>query len=84
MDNKINSKKNINKIAIALIVAFIIIMFGTVIFINAKNISKKTLTSIVNTDIYVALYNDGTLIFNNKNEFDKDKIVKEYGQITYS
>ena len=28
------------------------------------------------TDIYVALYNDGTLVFSNKNNFDESKIVK--------
>ena len=28
------------------------------------------------TDIYVALYNDGTLVFNSKDEFDTSKIVE--------
>ena len=28
------------------------------------------------TDIYVALYNDGTLVFSNKNDFDESKIVE--------
>ena len=47
---------------------------------------KKTITignRVINygigkslTDIYVALYNDGTLVFNNKNEFDESKIVE--------
>lgn len=33
-------------------------------------------TEVTLTDIYVALYNDGTLIFNNKDEFDTDKIIE--------
>ncbi len=30
------------------------------------------------TDIYVALYNDGTLVFNSKDEFDTSKIVESF------
>lgn len=33
------------------------------------------------TDVYVALYTDGTLVFNNKDEFDEGLISKEYGNI---
>ena len=32
-------------------------------------------TEVTLTDIYVALYNDGTLVFNNKNEFDINKLA---------
>ena len=35
------------------------------------------------TDIYVALYTDGTLVFNNVNEFDEALLSKEYGNIAY-
>ena len=33
------------------------------------------------TDVYVALYTDGTLVFNNKDEFDEDLVSKKYGKI---
>ena len=38
-------------------------------------------TPVELTDIYVALYTDGTLVFNNKNEFDTNLVSKEYGNI---
>ena len=33
------------------------------------------------TDIYVALYTDGTLVFNSKDEFDESLLSKNYGKI---
>ena len=33
------------------------------------------------TDVYVALYTDGTLVFNSKDEFDEALVSKEYGKI---
>ena len=44
------------------------------ITIGDKIISYKTKSQL--TDIYVALYNDGTLVFNNKNEFDTSKLAE--------
>mgnify|MGYP005802983623 CR=1 FL=1 len=34
-------------------------------------------TEVTLTDIYVALYNDGTLVFNNKDKFDESKVVED-------
>ena len=44
------------------------------ITIGNRVISYKTKSQL--TDIYVALYNDGTLVFNNKNEFDTNKLAE--------
>ena len=33
------------------------------------------------TDVYVALYTDGTLVFNSKDEFDEELVSKKYGKI---
>ena len=33
------------------------------------------------TDVYVALYTNGTLVFNNVDEFDEDLVSKKYGKI---
>lgn len=44
------------------------------ITIGNRVISYKTKSQP--TNIYVALYNDGTLVFNNKNEFDTSKLVE--------
>ena len=45
-----------------------------IIKIGDRVISYKTKLQL--TDIYVALYNDGTLVFNNKNEFDTSKLAE--------
>ena len=57
-----------------------------ILFEEEINRETKTITigdKVINygtgdslTDIYVALYNDGTLVFNNKNEFDESKIIE--------
>ena len=44
------------------------------IIIGDRVISYETNLEL--TDIYVALYNDGTLVFNSKNEFDTSKLVE--------
>ena len=44
------------------------------ITIGNRVISYKTKSQL--TDIYVALYNDGTLVFNSKNEFDTSKLAE--------
>ena len=44
------------------------------ITIGNRVISYKTKSQP--TDIYVALYNDGTLVFNSKNEFDTSKLAE--------
>ena len=44
------------------------------ITIRNRVISYKTKSQL--TDIYVALYNDGTLVFNSKNEFDTSKLAE--------
>ena len=45
-----------------------------IITIGNRVINYATEDSL--TDIYVALYNDGTLVFNNRNNFDETKIVE--------
>ena len=33
------------------------------------------------TDVYVALYSDGTLVFNNVDEFDESLVIQKYGNV---
>ena len=66
------------------IIAGLIIVFITIIIISlAQNEKDDDYRSNKSrkSNIYAALYRNGTLVFNSKDKFDDNKVIKEYGDI---
>ena len=75
------NKKNVIISIFVILLLFILSLIGTIFFIKRNKDDMNLSTNEKNLDIYVALYKNGTLVFNNKDKFEEDKISKKYGNI---